>query len=31
MFQGFPERVVWALVALTTEELADVRYIAWDC
>lgn len=30
MFQGFPERVVWALVALTPEELADVRYIAWD-
>ncbi len=30
MFQGFPERVDWALVGLTPKELADVRYIAWD-
>src|SRR6266511_1883104 len=30
MFQGFPERVVWALAALAPQELADVRYIAWD-
>lgn len=30
MFQGFPERVKWALVALTLGELAEVRYIAWD-
>ncbi len=25
MFQGFPERVVWALAALAPQELADVR------
>jgi len=30
MFQGFPEHVGWELVALTPEELAEVRYIAWD-
>jgi len=30
MFQGFPERVDWELVSLTAEELAEVRYIAWD-
>ena len=30
LFQGFPERVDWALVALTPEELAVVHYIAWD-
>lgn len=30
MFQGFPERVDWSLVALTAAELARVRYIAWD-
>jgi hypothetical protein len=30
MFQGFPEQVAWEFVALTREELARVRYIAWD-
>jgi hypothetical protein len=29
MFQGFPELVDWSVVAITREELADVRYIAW--
>ena len=28
--EWFPEGVRWDLVALTTEELAQVRYIAWD-
>jgi hypothetical protein len=30
MFQGFPDRVDWAVVALIPPELAEVRYIAWD-
>jgi hypothetical protein len=30
MFQRFPDRVNWEVVALTPEELAEVRYIAWD-
>ena len=30
MFQGFPQPVDWELVAVTPEELAQVRYIAWD-
>lgn len=30
MFQGFPGHVDWMVVALAREELADVRYIAWD-
>jgi hypothetical protein len=30
MFEGFPEHVEWAFVALTRDELAQVRYINWD-
>src|SRR5439155_2278965 len=30
MFQGFPVHVDWELVALAPDELAAVRYIAWD-
>src|SRR5205809_2898151 len=30
MFQGFPVHVDWELVALAPDELAAIRYIAWD-
>jgi hypothetical protein len=30
VFGGLPDHVSWSWVALTPEELADVRYIHWD-
>lgn len=30
LFGRFPDDVTWSWVALTPEELADVRYIHWD-
>ncbi|HYZ78309.1 MAG TPA: hypothetical protein VE596_13140 [Gaiellaceae bacterium] len=30
LFDGFPERVTWSLVALAPEEVLAIRYIKWD-
>ena len=30
LFDGFPERIAWSLVALAPEEVLAIRYINWD-